>query len=65
MLHGQQPVLHIPSSRNTSELAQHTDETTLYTGEDTPASPCGVDQTQGVAVTGYMPAIRSRTTGHT
>ena len=34
----------------------HTDKTTLQTGEDTPASPCGVDTTRGAAVTGYKPS---------
>ena len=56
MLYGQQPVLHISSPRNTSELASHTDKTTLHTGEDTPASPCGVDTTRGASVTGYKPS---------
>ena len=56
MLHGQQPVIHISSHRHTSELASHTDKTTLQTGEDTPASPCGVDTTRGAAVTGYKPS---------
>ena len=56
VLHGQQPVLHISSSGHTSELASHTDKTTLQTGEDTPASPCGVDTTRGAAVTGYKPS---------
>ena len=55
MLHGQQPVLHISSPRHTSELASHTDTTALQTGEDTPASPCGVDTTRGATVTGYKP----------
>ena len=56
MLHGQQPVLHISSPRHTSELASHTDTTALQTGEDTPASPCGVDTTRGATVTGYKPS---------
>ena len=56
VLHGQQPVLHIPSPRHTSELASHTDTTALQTGEDTPASPCGVDTTRGATVTGYKPS---------
>ena len=34
----------------------HTDKTTLQTGEDTPASPCGVDTTRGATVTGYKPS---------
>ena len=53
MLHGQQPVLHISSPRHTSEFASHIDTTALRTGEDTPASPGGVDTTRGATVTGY------------
>ena len=56
MLHGQQPVLHVSSPRHTSELASHTDTTSLQTGEDTPASPCGVDTTRGATVIGYKPS---------
>ena len=56
MLHGQQPVLHISSPRHTSELASHTDTTALQIGEDTPASPCGVDTTRGATVIGYKPS---------
>ena len=56
VLHGQQPVLHISSPRHTSELASHSDTTALQTGEDTPASPCGVDTTRGATVTGYKPS---------
>ena len=56
VLHGQQPVLHISSPRHTSELASHTDTTALQTGEDTPASPCGVGTTRGATVTGYKPS---------
>ena len=65
VLHGQQQVLHISSPRHTSERARHPNlhhsqtNTTLQTGEDTPASPCGVDTTRGAAVrpsTGYNPS---------
>ena len=35
----------------------HTDKTSLQTGEDTPASPCGVDTTRGATVTGYKPSF--------
>ena len=57
VIHGQQPVLHISLPRHTSELASHTDTTALQTGEDTPASPCGVDTTRGATVTGYKPSF--------
>ena len=42
-----------------TELASqtHTDKTTLQTGEDTPASPCGVDTTRGATATGYKPSF--------
>ena len=56
VLHGQQPV-HISSPRQHPNLHHtHTDKTTLQTGEDTPASPCGVDTTRGATVTGYKPS---------
>ena len=55
MGNSQSSTYHRPD-RHTSELASHTDKTTLQTGEDTPASPCGVDTTRGAPVTGYKPS---------
>ena len=63
MLHGQQPVIHISSHTHTSELASHTDNNILQTGEDTPASPCDVDTTRGATDTGYKPSRYWRTDG--
>ena len=54
----------VPNCNNIADpLDQLVTKNILQTGEDTPASPCGVDTTRGATNTGYKPSRYWRTDG--